>query len=165
MHPDFLDLISAFNAERVEYLVVGAHALAAHGLPRATGDIDLWVNSTSANAARIVKALTVFGMSGLGLTAEDFCVADQVIQLGVEPVRIDILTSISGFSRFSDVHDRRLNVILEGVKLPILSREDLIVSKRAAGRPQDIADVARLTGQAPEKKRTGKGTKGTKGTK
>jgi hypothetical protein len=145
LNRDFRDVLSAFNAEGVEYLVVGAYALAAHGLPRATGDLDLWIAATSENAARVWAALNKFGASLRDLKVEDFEAADQVIQIGVSPSRIDILTSIDGVE-FEPARLRAANLSVGDVSLPVISKTDLIANKRATGRPQDIADVARLGG-------------------
>lgn len=144
MHPDFLDLISAFNAERVEFLGIGAHALAAHGLPRATGDFDLWVGTADQNPQRVHRALTSFTGAEIAFSAEEFREPDQIFQLGVEPVRIEILTSISGDIDFEDAYARRIDLTISDVHFPVLSREDLIATKLATARPQDLADVARL---------------------
>ena len=96
LNPDYRDMLSAFSGEKVEYLLVGAYAMAVHGLPRATGDIDLWVRRTSQNAQRIVRALALFGAPLSRITADDFTKDDVVFQIGVVPRRIDILTSVSG---------------------------------------------------------------------
>ena len=141
---DFKEFAELFNAAGVEYLVVGAYAVAFHGLPRFTGDIDFFVAPTHQNGERIVKSLDVFGFGSLGLKPEDFADSDRVIQLGVDPNRIDILTSIDAVS-FDDAYARRKHVDIDGVRLAFISREDLIRNKRAVGRPQDIADAERLS--------------------
>jgi hypothetical protein len=145
VNPDFRDILSAFSAEKAEFLVVGAYALAAHDLPRATGDLDLWVATTGENPERVLKALARFGAPVSDLSVEDLRHPDLVFQVGVTPLRIDILTSIDGVE-FADAWPRRVSADLGGMKVPILSRDDLIRNKRAAGRPQDIADLARLEG-------------------
>jgi len=144
LNRDFRDVLSAFNAEGVEYLVVGAYALAAHGLPRATGDLDLWISPTPQNATRAWTALNKFGAHLRDLKVDDFQSADQVIQIGISPSRIDILTSVDGVD-FPPAWSRRVSLSVADVSLPVISRADLIANKRASGRPQDVADVARLT--------------------
>ncbi|MHB1089953.1 MAG: DUF6036 family nucleotidyltransferase [Ilumatobacteraceae bacterium] len=143
---DFNEFVTLFVASDVRFLIVGGYALAAHGLPRATGDLDVWVWISPVNAAKIRSALEEFGFSGLGITTDDFSRGDSIVQLGYPPYRIDILTSISGVE-FDAAWDNRLVVDLDGVEVPFISRRDLIVNKRAAGRPQDVADVERLTNE------------------
>jgi len=143
LNPDFRDMLSAFDAEGVEYLIVGAYALAGHGLPRATGDLDFWIRRSSENAARVMRALTAFGAPTDQITEADLCAQDLVFQMGIEPSRIDVLTSIDGVE-FDEAWPNRLMASVDGLVVPILGREDLIRNKRAVGRDQDLADVARL---------------------
>jgi len=143
---DFREFIELFTANDVRFLIVGGYAVAAHGLPRYTGDLDAWVWVDGENAARIVRSLEAFGFSNLGLTEEDFNQPDRVVQLGYPPYRIDILTSIEGVE-FDGAWERRVVVPLDGVDVPFIGRDDLLKNKRVAGRPQDIADVERLSGQ------------------
>ncbi|MFT3852826.1 MAG: hypothetical protein QM733_08830 [Ilumatobacteraceae bacterium] len=143
LDPDFSEFVESFVAHDVRFLLVGGYALAAHGLPRATGDFDAWIWLDASNAERVVAALEAFGFGGLGLTAADFDQPDRVVQLGYPPHRIDVLTSIDGVE-FEDAWTRRIIVEADGHDLPVISRDDLIANKRAAGRPQDLADVARL---------------------
>ncbi len=143
LNPDYRDILSAFTDAGVEYLIVGAYALAAHGLPRATGDLDLWVRPTPANARRVFEALAQFGAPLDQVSVEDFATEDVVFQIGVAPRRIDILTSIEGVD-FDTAWEKRMEIEMEGLTLPVLSLEHLIQNKRALGRPQDLADVARL---------------------
>lgn len=140
---NFRDLISAFNAEEVEYLVVGAYSLAAHGIPRATGDLDLWVNGRKSNALRILTALEQFGAPIQDLAAQDFLTPGNVIQIGYAPERMDILTGIDGVA-FDDAFADKLEVIVDGVVLPCLSLKHLTVNKKAVGRPQDLVDLDQL---------------------
>ena len=144
LNPDYRDILSIFNDEKVEYLLVGAYALAAHGNPRATGDIDLWIRPSRANANRVVQALSRFGAPVDQLQKADFEKRDLVFQIGVAPRRIDIMTSISGVERFEDAWRERLLVEVEGLTIPVISRKHLIENKRVTGRPQDLADVAWL---------------------
>lgn len=144
LNPDFRDILSAFNAERVEYLLVGAYALAAHGLPRATGDIDLWIRPSTANARCVWRALEQFGAPRQGISLPDLETPELVVQLGLPPRRIDLMTSIDGVG-FETAWRERVIISVEGIEVPTISRENLIANKRATGRPQDLADVARLT--------------------
>jgi len=146
LNPDFRDMLSTFGDEQVEYLVVGAYALAAHGRPRATGDLDLWVRPTAANAARVWRALARFGAPLEGLSQGDLAAEGNVVQIGVAPRRVDVLTSIDGVS-FEEAWPARLQVEVEGLRLPVIGREHLIRNKRASGRPQDLADAAWLEGR------------------
>jgi len=143
MNRDFVEMLSALSAAGAEYLIVGAHALAAHGLPRATGDLDIWVRPEPDNAARVIAALRSFGAPLFDLSEADLTRPDTVFQIGVVPSRIDILTAISGVA-FNDAWPRRLIIAIEGQALPFLSREDLERNKRASGRPKDLADLAAL---------------------
>ena len=143
LNSDFRDILSAFCEEKVEFILVGAYAVAAHGLPRATGDIDLWVESSVKNADRIWAALTRFGAPLSGLQKEDFMRPGNVIQLGVTPRRIDILTEITGVS-YQDAQRAKLVIDIEGLKIPVIGLDHLIQNKTAVGRPQDSADVVRL---------------------
>lgn len=144
MHPDFKELLSEFNAHQVEYLVVGAHALAAHGHVRATKDIDVWVKPERHNAERVVAALKAFGAAMYGVSAEDLSEPDLVLQLGVPPVRIDVLTSITAVE-FDEAYQERLVTVFAGEPVGVLSRQHLIRNKSSTGRPQDMTDVYRLT--------------------
>lgn len=149
LNPDYRDMLSAFEDAGVEYLLVGAYALAAHGQPRATGDIDLWVHPSSENAGRVMQALQTFGAPLSEVSPEDFAKPEVVFQIGVTPRRIDILTSIEGVE-FAEAWKDRMEVDIEGVVVPVLSREHLIRNKRALGRTQDKADLERLEGEDKE---------------
>ena len=143
LNPDFRDMLSALSAAEVDYLVVGAYALAAHGFPRATGDIDLWVRPTKENAARVWEALAAFGAPTSRITVEDFSTPDIVYQIGIAPRRIDILTSISGVE-FDQAWEDRISIKLDGLTVPVIGREHLVANKRAAGRPKDLVDAETL---------------------
>jgi hypothetical protein len=143
LNNDFRDILSAFYEEKVEFMLVGAYALAAHGLPRATGDIDLWIKSSNENAERVWRALEKFGAPLSELTKGDLTSPGTIIQLGVAPRRIDILTEITGVE-FAEAEPDRLMVSIEGIEIPVIGRTHLIQNKKAVGRPQDDADVARL---------------------
>jgi hypothetical protein len=143
LNPDFHDMLSALSENSVEYLLVGAYALAVHGVPRATGDLDIWIRPTPDNARRVRLALAQFGAPRAGLTEGDLTTPGTVFQIGIAPNRIDILTSIDGVT-FEDAWPARRVVGVEGVDVSVLSRPHLIRNKKATGRPQDLADVARL---------------------
>jgi hypothetical protein len=136
-------MLAALSAERAEFLVVGAHALAAHGRPRATGHLDVWIKPTPENAARVWGALVVFGAPLQDLTVEDLHTRSIVYQIGVVPCRIDILSEIDGVE-FEDAWPNRKSVQIGDLTVPVLGREDLLKNKRASGRPKDLADVAWL---------------------
>ncbi len=143
MNRDFFDMLSALSGEGVEYLVVGAYALAAHGLPRATGDLDVWVRPTTDNAERVLRALRSFGAPVLDLTRDDLLRPDTVFQIGVAPARIDLLTGVSGLT-FDEAWPSRISVTLEGLPVPVIGFDELLRNKEASGRPQDLADAAWL---------------------
>lgn len=149
MNPDFKDLLAAFTARGVEYLVVGAHALAAHGHVRATKDLDLWVRPDSANAERVIGALAEFGAPLHDLEVKDLSRPGLVFQIGVPPVRVDVITSIDGVE-FEDAWPDRLETVFDGLPVSVLSRHHLIANKKAAGRTQDLADVERLESNEPD---------------
>ena len=143
MNRDFVEMLSALSAANAEYLVVGAYALAAHGLPRATGDLDIWVRPTPENAERVLRALRVFGAPLLDLRLDDLLRPDTVFQIGVAPDRIDLLTGLTGLT-FPEAWSSRLTATVEGLPLPVIGREELLRNKEATGRPQDLADAAWL---------------------
>lgn len=140
---DFEDFLRLLNERRVRYVVAGGFAVAAHGTPRYTKDLDVWVEVSPENAGRLLLALDDFGMGSLGLSSADFEERDVVLQLGYEPNRIDILTGLTGVE-FGEAYPRRVLVQLAGLQVPFLAREDLIANKRALGRPRDLADIADL---------------------
>jgi Nucleotidyl transferase of unknown function (DUF2204) len=140
---DFKELFAELNAHDVEFLVVGAHALAAHGHVRATKDLDVWVRPEQENALRILRALSAFGAPTQGVTKDDFAEPGITFQIGVEPVRIDIITEIDGLT-FDAAWPNRVVSQYGGESVFVISREDLIRNKRVSGRPQDLADIAAL---------------------
>jgi len=143
LQKDLREFIESLNSHHVEYLIVGAFALAFHGVPRSTGDIDILVRRSAENAARIVSVLVDFSFASLGLTAADFIDADQIIQLGQPPNRIDLLTSITGVE-FDEAWAGRVGASLHGIPVHFLGRESLIRNKRATGRTRDLADLEAL---------------------
>jgi len=143
MEQDVREFIELLNARDVRYLVVGAYALAYHGRPRYTGDIDFFVQSSEHNAQLVAQIVEEFGFASLGIVAADLTSSDQVIQLGVEPNRIDLMTSISGVS-FDEAWETREYGDLDGLRLPFISRDLLKRNKAAVGRKQDLADIEYL---------------------
>jgi hypothetical protein len=131
------------NANHVRYLVVGGYAVALHGYPRYTRDIDIWIEMDSGNAANAIRALEQFGFGSLGLQAADFLVPDQVIQLGYPPNRIDLITTVPGVE-FESCYASRVEVEIEGVMVSFIDLDNLKKSKRATGRLQDLADLENL---------------------
>ena len=143
LNNDFKEFIELLQLNAVEFLVVGAHALAVHGRPRYTGDIDIWVKPEPNNFARLIKALDAFGFAALGVSAEDFMAPQAMVQLGYPPARIDLLTSIDGVT-FEECFAHRLDVMIGGTLLPVISVDDLIRNKLATGRAKDLVDVKSL---------------------
>lgn len=143
-NPDFRDLLFAFNAARVEYMIIGAHALAVHGHIRATKDIDVWVRPTAANAERVMAGLVAFGAPTKRVSAADFSRTGTVLQIGVDPVRIDVTTHVDGIS-FAAAWKGRVFARYGGLRIPVIGRGHLIKNKKASGRTQDLADVEALT--------------------
>ncbi|MDJ0523396.1 MAG: hypothetical protein QNJ90_15100 [Planctomycetota bacterium] len=146
MNRDFVDMLSALSEAGAEHLVVGAHALAAHGTPRATGDLDIWVRPTRENAARVWQALLAFGAPLTELSEADLREPDIVFQIGVPPSRVDLLTSISGVE-WERAWDGHIRIVIGGIEIPVLGRAELIANKRATGRPKDLADLDELEGE------------------
>ncbi len=150
MNRDFDEMLSALFAAGAEFLVVGAHALAAHGFPRATGDLDLWVNATPENAERVWAALVAFGAPLGDLSIDELSRPGIIFQMGLPPHRIDVLTKIDGVE-FADAWTRRLDATIDGRSLPLLGRVDMITNKRAAGRPKDLVDLEALQSDGARK--------------
>lgn len=146
MTDDWADALAALIAAEARFLVVGAHALAVHGVPRATQDLDVWVEPSAENAARVWNALAAFGapLGDLGIQVEDFHTEGNVIQLGLPPRRIDVLTAISGVDSFATAWTHRVERMVHGHRVPFIGREALIANKRAAGRLRDLADIEAL---------------------
>jgi|TARA_A100000171_G_C2053006_1_gene106128 predicted nucleotidyltransferase len=142
-NPDFKDMLLALSDAKIDFLLVGAYAVAAHGHPRATGDLDLWVRPDAETAPKVYRVLAEFGAPLHDLTVDDLATPGMVFQIGIEPSRIDILTAISGVA-FDDAWENKLNIELDDIKLNVIGRDDLIVNKRACGRPKDIADAETL---------------------
>ena len=143
LDPDFREFFELFAAREVRYLVVGGYALAVHGAPRYTGDIDAWVEPTAENSRRVVQAFADFGFASLGLPPDTFAEADVVVQVGQPPLRIDVMTSISG-ADFEACYRARVTADADGLALDVIGLDCLRANKAATGRPQDLADMDRL---------------------
>ena len=140
---DFKEFVALLNAHGVEYLLVGGYAMALHGRPRNTGDLDVWVARTPENAAKLLKVLEAFGFGALGLVMEDFTSPEHVVQLGYPPFRIDLLTDIDGVE-FATAWLHRETLVYDGLPLQFIGLDDLKANKRASGRPRDIDDLEQL---------------------
>jgi hypothetical protein len=140
---DFRELLALFNAHDVAYIIVGAYALAYHGAPRYTGDLDVFIRPDSQNAQHVLQALAQFGLGSLDLMVEDFTVPDKVVQLGVAPVRIDIVTSITGVT-WEEAVVGQVKGKFGDVPVNYLGRNEFIRNKRALGRKKDLADIEAL---------------------
>lgn len=143
MKPYFKELLGIFNNRQVEYLVIGAHAVIFYTVPRYTKDHDVWVNPTEENAHKVYDALIEFGAPLEGVTPEDFTVPNNVYQMGVTTERIDVIASIAGLD-FNECWSRRVDFDYDGVMVHFIAKEDLILNKKKAGRPQDLLDVDKL---------------------
>jgi len=136
-------MLSCLKDEKVDFIIVGAYALAAHGFPRATGDIDIWVRNSFENAQKIMRALIKFGAPISHLSEEDFTAPDIIIQLGVEPCRIDLLTGIDGVG-FDEAWQNKVIITIDDLEIGVLSKEDLLRNKLATGRDKDQGDIVWL---------------------
>ncbi len=145
MNEDFRDLLAALLASGARFLVVGAHAMAVHGVPRATGDLDVWISRDAENAERVWSALLRFGppLEAMGVSREDLTRPDLVVQIGLPPRRIDVLTTISGVG-FDEAWTGRSTHDVAGLPVPFLGRSELVRNKRASGRAKDRADLEAL---------------------
>jgi hypothetical protein len=140
MNPDFVDLLRAFVAADVRFLIVGAYALALHGRPRATGDLDVWIEATPENAQRVMRALAAFGAPLAEVSDADFACAGVTYQIGIPPGRIDILTELTGIT-FAEAWTDRLRRPFGDVAVDFIGRASFIRNKRATGRPRDLGDI------------------------
>ena len=140
---DFKEFLELLNENKVKYLVVGGYAVAFHGHPRYTKNIDVWIELSPANANNILNALKEFGFGSLGLKPDDFLESDQIIQLGYPPNRIDILTTLKDL-KFEDCYKTKVEVEIQGLHIDFIDIENLKKNKRATGRPQDLADAENL---------------------
>lgn len=149
MNEDFSDLLREFIAAEVRFLLVGAHALAAHAEPRATGDLDVWIAHDAKNAGKVFSALARFGAPLDDVSVDDFTSDDLIFQIGVVPRRIDVITAIDGVS-FEDAWPQRIELDIGAITVPVIGRAQFLANKRAAGRPKDLGDVALVLRHHPE---------------
>jgi predicted nucleotidyltransferase len=140
---DFKEFLALLNQQEVEYMVVGGYAVAFHGHPRYTGDIDIWINPTKSNAAKLIRVIEDFGFEVEPLKQVDFEDETIAFHLGSPPIRIDIMNRISGL-RFSDCYSRKVEMEMEGIKICYIGRQDLIANKKASGRHKDLGDIEHL---------------------
>ena len=141
--PDLRAFVESLNAAKAKYVIVGGYAVAFHGHPRFTGDIDFFIESTPENGQRVANAIDLFGFASLGLTPKDFTLPDSVVQIGFPPNRIDLITGIEAV-RFEEAWSSRLTADLDGLPVSFISKELLIRNKKAANRPQDLGDISKL---------------------
>lgn len=140
---DFREFIALLNEEKVEYLIVGGYALAVHGVPRFTQDIDFWIGISSENTNKLLSVLQRFGFGSFSINQQDFSQKDLVIQLGYPPNRIDILTNIDGVT-FEAAYANRFLLNINGLEIPFIGYEELLTNKKSSGRHQDLADIEQL---------------------
>jgi hypothetical protein len=150
LHRDLREFLQLLNAAEVRYLVVGGYAVAAHGHVRYTKDLDVWLDATAQNAARTVKVLHDFGFGSLDITEDDLSRVGLTVQIGYDPARIDLLTSVSGLE-FAPTYERRTETTIDDIPTAIPNREDLKRNKLATGRPRDLADIDDLGFELPKK--------------
>ncbi len=154
MFPDFVEFVALLNDHKVRYLVIGGYAVGLHARPRATKDLDVWVDRTEPNARRVIASLReFFGSAVSGVTMTKLMNPRTVLVLGIPPVRIDVLTQMDGPKTFRTAWSRRVTTRWAGIDANFLSAEDLILSKVASGRPQDLVDVAELQSALKRRKR------------
>lgn len=149
LNKDLREFIELLNSANVEYLVVGGFAVAWHGFPRFTADIDFLIGTAGQNAAKVVAVLARFGFRSLDIKPDDFSRVGQIVQLGVKPNRIDLLTSISGVE-FDQAWERRVQGSIDGLPVFFIGRDDLIRNKECTGRPRDLSDATALRERDPE---------------
>jgi predicted nucleotidyltransferase len=159
LEPDFKDFVELLNKRQVEYMVVGGYALAFHGEPRFTGDIDIWIDCTDENAQKMVVVMADFGAASLGFTKEDFLDKNIIKQIGQPPLRIDILGKIDGV-RYKDAVRNKQQFKSENLSIPFIGVKDFIRNKEAAGRKKDLKDVKKIKPKLIEKKVKSKNSKG-----
>lgn len=140
---DFREFLQLLNSKKIKYLVVGGYAVGFHGYPRATGDLDIWIDINRPNALKIVEALKDFGFDLPELKTDLFLQTEKVIRMGVPPMRLEIITSIDGVL-FKPCYKNRVIADLGEIKVNFISKDDLLINKRASGRPQDLVDFEKL---------------------
>lgn len=151
---DFKESLASLSSHGVEYLLIGGYAVGYYGYPRATNDLDVWVGISHDNACRLIAALAAFGFSSTSLSPDLFLEAGRIVRFGMPPMRIEVLTGISGVD-FADSYRERVDVVLDGVDVPVISLPHLLDNKRAVGRPKDMLDVGELTRRRSRRPRSG----------
>jgi predicted nucleotidyltransferase len=154
INKDFREFIESLNEHNVKYLIVGGYAVSIHGYPRYTKDIDFWIWLNKGNITNLLKSLTSFGFINLGLTEEDFMNPENIIQLGNEPNRIDLMVDVDGVN-FEDCYSEKTEVEIEGITVNFINIRDLIKSKKTMGRLQDLADAENLQKIIDEENKSG----------
>lgn len=142
--PDFKEFLRLLNSHETEYLVVGGYAVGYHGYPRTTNDLDIWIGRKTENADKLVQVFTEFGFSKGSVERSTFLSEKRVLRMGIPPICIDVLTTISGLD-FSDCYVRRVIDEVDGLRISLLAKDDLIINKQASGRHKDLDDVEHLT--------------------
>jgi hypothetical protein len=140
---DFREFVELLNKHNAEYLIVGGYAVAIHGYPRYTGDLDIWLNPTKENVAKVLNALSEFGFSSLDIKETDLLKIGNIIQLGYPPVRIDLLTAIDGVD-FDDCFNNKVDLEIDDINIKFLGKNDLIKNKQQSGRFRDLDDLRNL---------------------
>ena len=153
LNPDYRDMVECLLREGVDFMLVGGYAVALHGWPRTTFDIDFWIMANPENAKAVMRAIKAFGAPLQGLTEDDFHRPGMVFQIGVEPQRIDIISAVDGLD-YADASSRAVKMNVDGLEIKVLSLDDLIINKRSSGRPKDVADALTLE-KLREKKKNG----------
>ena len=149
---DFSEFIDLLNKHELDYLVVGGYALGFHGRPRYTGDLDIWIDISERNAAKMVQVIDDFGFATLGLEKEDFLQKGYITQIGYPPLRIDILNDIDGVV-FKEAYKNKLVIDIEGIEVNYIGYNDLILNKEASGRNKDITDIKSLKKAKPKSRK------------
>ncbi|ETZ22789.1 nucleotidyltransferase [Pedobacter sp. V48] len=158
---DFEDFVQLLNEYGVEYMVVGGYAMAFHGKPRYTGDLDIWINISEANAQKLLKVMNAFGMASLGFEKEDFLQPGYISQIGYPPLRIDILNNIDGVE-FTEAYKNRQKLVEGDLEISYIGLQDLLANKIASGRKMDLADVQEIKTIVPKKSQAQKKNRGPK---
>jgi hypothetical protein len=143
LNEDYKDMLQTLLDNEVKFLIVGAYALAAYGYPRATGDLDIWVQASARNSKKILSSITSFGAPTSGLTEKTFMEKGIIFQIGVAPRRIDLITHIDGVD-FNDGYSSRKTIVMEGLNIPFIAKKNLIQNKKSTGRDKDLVDVKHL---------------------
>ena len=144
LNPDFKDFVRLLTENKVEYLIVGGYAVGVHGYPRYTGDLDIWINSTTENAKSVLKCVEDFGFASYRLSVSDFTKPGNIIQLGYPPVRIDIINLVDGVN-FAECYKNKKDVTADDITLYFIGYDDLLKNKKKTSRPRDIDDIENLT--------------------